>query len=135
MGENRPSALYIMILLASGIMIGTAAFQAELLGNYGVDSPDVSYLNRTREIVDETETLKDTIEDFKLTGIDVLDLFIAGVYNALKSVFTMGDIFTSLLSDIADELGLPGWFIGILVAAVFSVIIWGIISIITKWRA
>lgn len=133
--ENRPSLLYAGLILASLAIIGIGVFQGEIMSNYGGSIEDITYLNKSTEVADQITGLKDSIETVKITGIDVLDLFIAGTYNTVKLVFGVGDLYTTFITNIAFVLGIPGWAVTLVIVGVLCSILFGVVSIITKWRA
>lgn len=133
--ENRPSMLYIALIMGSMVILGLGVYQAELMTNYGGSTDDLTYLDKSSEISDQITDIKDSIETTKVTGIDILDAFIVGVYNTLKLFFGIGDLYTTFITNIAGTMGLPGWAVTGIIVTVFTSIIFGVVSIITKWRS
>lgn len=136
MPENTISNLYIMLLVASGMIIGISYFVGDFMNNYGQTAPEFSYLNKTGQITGNiTDVYNKTIEVRGITGIDILDKFITGIYESIKLTFNIGDLYTAFIGDLASYIGIPGWAISIAIAGVFCVILFGIISLVLKWKA
>lgn len=132
--DSRPSKLYMSLILSAIGLVGMAFFQADLYGNYDMETQDLDYLDVSQDVVDETTAIKDSLENTEVTGIQPLDQFIAGVYNSLKLLFGIGGIYTSFVTSISGALMIPGFFVDIIVAAVFVSIVFMIIKVITKWE-
>lgn len=131
MSENKPSTLYMGLLLSAMVIVGFTMIQADLFTEYGQTAENLSYLDVSNEVTEQAEDLKTSMER-EITGIEPLDTFIAGTYNAIKIIFGAGDLYTTFISDVAIALKIPGVFVGIAIAAVFTSIVIAIISIITK---
>lgn len=120
------------LLMAAMCIVGFTMVQADLYLQYGKTAENLDYLDVSEDVAADAEALKDNIENTRITGIDPLDAFIAGTYSTLKLLFGIGDLYTTFISDVALALNIPGVFVGIAIAAVFTSIVIAIISIITK---
>jgi len=134
MGNNdgRPSKLYVALLFAAIGVVGLSMFQADLYGNYGMDTENLTYLDVSKEVVDETSEIKESIDNTQVTGIEPLDQLIAGVYNAFKLLFGIGNIYSTFVQGVAEALKVPGFFIDVLLAIVVVSITFMVIRIISK---
>lgn len=133
--ENRPSLLYAGLIMASMLIIGIGIYQGEIMANYGGSVEDLAYLDKSTEVADQITGLKESIETTKITGIAPLDMFIAGTYNTLKLVFGVGDLYTTFITNIAFVIGIPGWAVALIIVGILTSILFGVVSIIAKWRA
>lgn len=133
--SDKISSLYTSLMLGALFVIGFSLTQADLFGNYGKSTSDLSYLNVTSDVINQTSNIKDSIENTVITGIQPLDQFIASTYQTVKLLFGVIDIYNSFVSDVASLLGLPAEFGGILITVIMTIItlvvIFAIIRIIT----
>lgn len=134
MGDNdgKPSKLYVALIFGAIALVSLTTFQSDLYSNYGKSTENLSYLDASDRVVSETTDIKENIQNTQVTGIAPLDQFIAGVYNALKLLFGIGDIYVSFVSSIAEALKIPAFFIDMLVSLVFVSIVFMVIRIIAK---
>ena len=67
-----------------------------------------------------------------VTGIGVIDTIIGGTGSVIKLVWNSFDLLGSVVGDTSKTLGLPGWFIGGIIAIVTISLVFTIISIFTR---
>lgn len=134
MGDNdgKPSKLYVALLFGALGLIGLSFIQADLYGSYGMSTENLTYLDVSKEVVDETSGIKESIDNTQITGIAPLDELIAGVYNALKLLFGIGNVYSTFIKGLAEALKIPGFFIDILMAIVAVSITFMVVRIISK---
>ena len=135
MGGNRASEMFIMILLASGIISGLVIFQGNLFHNYNMDLPEeYSYLNEAQNVSEDITNIKANIENPKITGIEPLDIFIAGVYGGLKAIFGLGNVYVSFVTSLESILKIPAFAVNVVLAAITTVILFSVIQMIIKFK-
>jgi hypothetical protein len=135
MGGNRPSELFIMIIIASGVILGIISFQADLFENYSVDIPEeYSYLYEAGNATEDITQIKEAIDETEIFGIEPLDMFIGGVYRSLQAIFGLGNVYTAFVSNMASILNIPAFAVGIAIAAITTVILFGVIQMIVKFK-
>jgi hypothetical protein len=129
--DTKISTLYMAMIFGAAIVIGLTMIQADLFGNYGVTSPDLSYLNVSQGISDRAADLRDTLNR-DISSNNPLDMLLAGVYNSLSILFGIGDLYATFLTNIGSALSIPAPFIGLGIAAIFVIVLFGIFTIITN---
>jgi len=133
--SEKISSMYIALLFGAVVVIAFSAVQADIYGNYGKTPSDLSYLNATAGVINQTGNIKESIENTVITGIQPLDQFIASTYQTVKLLFGIIDIYDSFVSDVASLLGIPVSLSGILVNIIMTIItlvvIFAVIRIVT----
>lgn len=132
--SGKVSTMYMSLLLGAIVVVGFSVVQGDVFANYGITPTDVSYLNATAQVINQTGNLKESIENTVITGIQPLDQFIASTYQTTKLLFGVVDIYDSFVSDAAGILGIPTEFsivVTLIIAMVTLTVIFAIIRIVT----
>lgn len=134
--EYQILPMIIGLLVVSGVVIGISTFAGDFYNRYGVSSTDLSYLNKTKEISESAESVRDSIEGTQFTGtfLDLPLTFIAGAFESLKIIFSLPAIFTSFITDAGQVLNLPSWSLSMASTIVFIIIIFVVLMAIIKWK-
>lgn len=129
------STLYMALLFGALIVVGLSAVQADIYAKYGQTGTDLSYINATNEVINQTGNIKDSIENTVITGIQPLDQFIASTYGTVKLLFGVINIYDSFVSDVAGILGIPSFLsatlIMIIMAMITLTVVFAIIRVVT----
>lgn len=107
MSESKVSTMYIALLLGALIITGFAMVQGDVFSNYSVDTTDLSYLNATDDVINQTANLKESIESTVITGIAPVDQFLASTFGTTQLFFGVIDIYSNFVADTALLLGIP----------------------------
>lgn len=134
--EYQIVPMIIGLLIVSGVIIGISTFTGDIYGRYGVSSTDLSYLNRTIEISENAESVRDSIEGTQFTGtfLDLPLTFIAGAFESLKIIFSLPGIFASFITDAGTVLTLPSWSLSMASTIIFIIVIFVVLMAILKWK-
>ena len=129
--------MLITLLLFSGMIIGISGFMMDLAKNYGQSVEDLSQLESIERIQSEAKNLEQSLRSTQITGtfLDVPLTVLSGVYSIFKLILvSFIEIWSGFINSVASYLMLPSWFINILIAIVTVILIFEIISIVSKWR-
>ena len=129
---TKISSLYFGMFFLAIMGIGMALFMSDLYSRYNVETPNIQFINQTNAIVQQAQALNQTMQTQLETG-NPLSIFVTGIYLSLKLFLGVGDLYGTFLTGIGTALQIPTPIIVILIAAVFTIIIFGIINLIT-WR-
>lgn len=133
--SEKVSSLYIALLIGAVVVVGLSSIQVDVYSNYGITSSDLTYLNATGEIINQTSDLKDSIENTVITGFQPLDQFIASTYQTTKILFGIIDIYDNFITDTATMLGIPtglaSLVVSVIVVIITLLVIFALIRIVT----
>lgn len=129
--------LLITLLLFSGIIIGLSTFMGDLANKYNSNIENLAGLSSIQKIQGETQQLEQTLRSSQITGtfLDVPITILSGVYQVFKLILvSFVEIWSGFMNSIASYLFLPSWFISIVIAIITIIIIFEIISVISKYK-
>lgn len=129
--------ILITLLLFSGIIIGLSTFMGDLASKYSSNIEDLSKLSSIQRIQTETENLEQSLRSTQITGtfLDIPITVLSGVYQVFKLILvSFVEIWSGFINSIATYLFLPKWFISIVIGVVIVIIIFEIISVISKYK-
>lgn len=124
--------LIIVAVIFSGVIIGLSGFYTDLADSYGRGVTDLASFNRTREAQNEITQLKESIEGETVETGTFVDILATGVFTTLKLVMSVPDIFSTIIADISQIVGLPSWFTTMLLSLITIVVVFQIIKAVTK---
>ena len=113
------SSMFTAILLTALVVTGIGIFQSEIAASYGTNTTDMSYLNKTTDVLVQTEHMQ---EEIGSEDINPLAFVMSSAWRVLQYLFNLGDIMSSMVADISDMLQLPG-FVGWIIMAILSALI------------
>jgi len=142
MAETEIRNMLIGLLFLSAIVISLTSFYTDLQGNYAgsteTDEALQSSLDVSEDTLDLISSMKSAVESSQITGtiLDIPFMVVSGGYNALKLVFGVFDILTTLVSSFLSGLGVPenasNWVSSILIGVATITILFEILSAILK---
>lgn len=131
-------AMIINILIFSAIVIGISSWYFDMVGSF-VDTStveDIGLYNATSQIQETAEDMKEGIEDIEITG--ALDYFlvvptIVGLgFSLVKLFLEIPVVMITIISEVANILMLPSWFVALGTALITVLVVLAIISHINK---
>jgi hypothetical protein len=129
------SRLLIGIAVFSFLAIGVGLFYADLADTYGHDNSDLAFFNRSQEIQEDVDSIKDKIEDTPLQGTIVGDIIATTStgYEALRIGFSSINLVQGISQDVAGEVqGIPDWVIVLIPIILTLVVVFTILHAIMK---
>ena len=132
--------LILSLVVFSAIIVGLTTFYGGLLGSYGANVEDISYISAAGDMNAQISQYKSSVEAVRYTGNPLVDTalnlpfyIINGIWNTLLTVMNTINIFNSITADIGQIIGIPYWFEGMIIAALTIILIFELISIYMKW--
>lgn len=123
-------AMFLFVIFVTGAYI-TANTTGGFWDAYDYDPPtnNLSSFNKMNELIDQTNTLENDLDNNVLTD-NLIGQMVLGGYGALKTVKNMWSIPKTLLNDAGALIGIPPFFTTGLYYALLITIIITIILII-----
>lgn len=129
-------------LMISGVIISVAfvamlSFQNSVAANYGVSSvSNIPELAGLQNISDISGSMSSSLQRAQLTGtfFDIPLVAMSGAYEALKLMFSVGDVYSSFAYAISSQLHMPSWVFNSIILIIGIIIIFSIFMAIFKTR-
>lgn len=141
--------LFISLVLFSGIIVGMSAFygdltSAENLAYYGytqaeidaINPEDLSSMDIIDDITAQTEQMETTLNTDP-TGIPIIDYgwkMVNMALNSFELLFGSTFLFTNLITESVNTIGLPPFIIGVVMAVIILIFIFEFISARLRYR-
>jgi len=134
--HGKISSIIIGVVLLGMIVIGFSSFSNNLASTYGRNMSTSQYesMNKIDNISNNVNNMRDKLDkgsDSDMSADADIGLLTGG-WSAIKLILNLPDILISLVSDIANILGVPHIFVTGITVIIISVIIFGLISLIFK---
>ena len=136
--------IVIMLLMISGVMIGTGIFYADLAGSYGKTATDINgTANNTmiasyQKLSEQYQTMQSGQENAPASGLgstfDLPQALVSAGSSALTTIISIPQNFINLFNVIFSMAGLPTWFGGLVFGIIFVSVLFGFMSIVLKGR-
>lgn len=126
--------LIILLLLFSLVVIGFSGFVGELATNYDANYTDLSYLNKTSQVQERVSVIQEALDTSDVSAIERIQSFFSGGYSVLMLIPQSLDIFTTVVKETGQVLGLPPFVIPIVLTVITVIIVFGIISALLKYE-
>lgn len=135
---GKIAELLILMIIFSGIAVGFSTFYADVYTTYNsTASPgSTAFLNKTQEISGNVTNIKNVIDQSQVTGtiLDVPVIIANSLFEAFKMMFSFIDIIDAMMKDISSVLMIPEWATWTISSIASVVILFAIISALTKWE-
>jgi len=127
----------ISAIIISVGFVALLSFQNSVAGFYGVDSiADIPELSSLQNVSDISDSMSSSLQRAQLTGtfFDIPLVAMSGAYEALKLMFSIGDVYSSFAYAISSQLHMPTWVFNFAMLVVGIIIIFAIFTAIFKVR-
>lgn len=147
MAEIR--SLLVGLLIFSGIMLSLSTFWGDLtttdhLQGYGytndqiqsMTSINLSSKSVANDITAKAEAIKTSVEQ-PVTGVPIIDTTYGYAKAALEAVqlpLQSIDLFTGIITDTEDSLGLPSYTSLIINSIIILIVVFAVLSAYLKWK-
>lgn len=131
----------VLLLLLALVMISLTIYIGDITTTYSVNNTglqNATYLETARDVSNMSESMKQNIENAKITNIDILDaplMVMSGGIEAVKILFKTMDLTVNIITDIAGITGLvPGWAVSIVLSIVMITITLALLGALLKYE-
>lgn len=140
MAEIRDLILAVIVL--SGATVGLFGFIGGLTASYSVDTPNITFMNKSAQINSQIAQYKTSTEGIKFTGNVYVDsilnipiYIVTGIWNTILISLGIADVYSSLVTDLSNFGILVGWLAVVIIGSITVIIVFEIISLYMKRKA
>ena len=134
-------AFLIGFVIFSVFVVGGVFIMADINVNYnGIieDNLSTSEFNNTYNTIDEmyniSQAQKEQVIGAEISEQNVADTSYKGTFSAIRLVRSTFKLLGNIINDLARVVGIPSFFIKFAITALTIAIIFGIISVILRFR-
>jgi len=125
--------LIISMIVVSIVIVGMNSFYVSSANTYGANYTDTAYMNIANDTLEQVKDVQEQTETATSQGILGVGLaLVEGGISSLKLLFSTTDLFSAMITNFGDVLGIgayTGYFIGIVVI----IVVLGILSAVVRW--
>lgn len=123
----KPENIIIGLFLLSGIVLGFTFLVGELSSDYdkSVDTGFNATYGKIGEITNKTQELANSTKGNQLTSAFEIS---AGGLSVISLLWDSLELLNTMLGELSVEIGLPTWFIGIVIGSLTVILIFIIIN-------
>lgn len=129
----KASDIVIGLLIFSAVIIAGATFAGDLADKYDVEI-DETFESTYSHVDNLTEMSQDMYDSTTGAKLGVLDYTVVPIWGALKMIGESVSVVSALTTEFADELNLPSWIPGLVLALFTTILAFILISAIMKHR-
>lgn len=134
----RLEPLIYGLLILSAIVVGMFGVFDGMADQYGEEVNTTRYTENLDDIDEEVESINQSIGTLTDSQLSISD-FLGGlglVWSVINIIIIVPmSVSTSIVSFFAVELGLPVWFVGLLLGSLTVGVLFALIGLILRWRA
>jgi len=132
--------LVIGIILISGVVVLSVQMIGNINNTYdsSIDTATIAGLSQYNEINDTIGAFSEKIQgndDQQPESTNIIDLIVTAGYGTIKLMFQVPAILTSLVTEAAQELGLPSEATWVVTSIALVMVIFAAFAVIMKVRA
>lgn len=129
--------IMIFLVIISGLLLGTAGFIGGITEKYNKPATNLSTISRLENVSQRISQTEQNITTTKLEGGTILDVafsVVQGGFSVIKTLTSVTDIVSGMITDIVRLLRLPDWVWLMVITFVSILVVFEIISIAVKYR-
>jgi hypothetical protein len=134
--------LILATIVMSGAAVAVFGFVGSLTASYSVDTPNITFMNKSAQINSQIAQYKTSTEGIKFTGNVYVDsilnipiYIVTGIWNTILISLGMVDVYSALVTDLSNFGILPAWLAVVIIGSITVVIVFEIISLYMKRKA
>lgn len=125
--------IIIVVLIMSAFILGVSTFTGDLATNFP-NVQNASFLDASSQTSQKINSMQNNIQDTGESS-STATIMVNGVWKVITILLSVVGIFSSLITDMATVFMIPAGFVGIFVAIVTIMIIFGIVYLVMNLRS
>ena len=131
--EGNLSKLIVAFMLGSGILMGVSYWMADMGNLYGFSSNStvLQGISIIEPLNEEIGTAENTTSTSSLDVSSGLSSPYSGAWSAILNLLNLPSLMTGMVNEIGEEIGIPAWFLTLIISIILVISTFAIIKIFT----